>query len=98
MTKDYIDWIYEFKLNGTFIMYNDKRGKTFEGKWYITSYTELDEDNHSTTYHTIHCSIYNQTTQSIEQYVWDIDLVNGKRLKLSEYYGSEIWRYHLIRQ
>lgn len=97
-TSEYRNWEYEFTQDGRFYMRNTNSSINYEGKWYMTSMTNYDDVNGiSQTLYDLHVSIYNPDTREIEQFIWELTNITGKRLRAAEYFQNETWYYIMYR-
>lgn len=97
-TNEYRNWEYEFTQDGRFFMRNTYASQTYEGKWYMTSMTNYDAVNEtSQTIYDLHVSVYNPDTRDIEQFIWELSSITGKRLRATEYFQNETWYYIMYR-
>jgi len=97
-TDTYAKWEYEFTQDGRFFMYNRVSSATYEGKWYMTVSTNYDPvDNTQDYFYDLHVSVYNPDTREIEQFIWEVSSITGKRLRATEYFSNETWYYTMYR-
>ena len=96
ITWQYQQFEYDFQYTGDFVMRDKTTGNEFLGKWTMTELS-TGYDTPETTY-TLHISVYNPSTGSIEQMVWEVESINAKRLRATETWGAEEWTYRMVRQ
>lgn len=96
ITWQYQQFEYDFQYTGDFIMTDKTTGSAFLGRWTMTELS-TGYDNTETTY-TLHISVYNPSTGSVEQMVWEVESINAKRLRATETWGAEEWTYRMARQ
>lgn len=98
VTYDYTQWEYEFTADNRFFMYNNAERISYEGKYYLTA-DEVYDPNSDTYDHIydVHVSVYNPTTNQIEQFIWEVTGLTGKRFRATEYFSYETWYYQMYR-
>lgn len=98
-TDSYLKWEYEFTSSGDFYMYDRQTTKRYDGKWYLTTNNVYNPSTDlNDIVYDLHVSVYNPDTRNIEQFIWEVTSLTGKRMRATEYFSNETWNYVMYRR